>query len=46
MVLIVLMHMVNHSVTVEEDIVVADVNFDIVIVIMFIYIIILDGKNH
>jgi hypothetical protein len=39
------MLMVKHTVPVEGIIVVDDVNFAIVIPIMFIYIIIQDGKN-
>jgi hypothetical protein len=45
MVVDVLMPMVNHTVPVEKIIVVDDVNFDTVILIMFIYIIIHDGKS-
>jgi hypothetical protein len=41
------MHMVKHIVSAEKIIVVDDVNFDIAVRIMFIYIIILaeDGKR-
>jgi hypothetical protein len=46
MVLDVLMHMVKHTASVEKIIVVDDVNFDIISIIMFIYINIQDGKSN
>jgi hypothetical protein len=44
MVVDVLMHTIKHTVPAEKIIVVDDVNFNIINIIMFIYIIIQDGR--